>query len=322
MSEAMPQFNVIRPQTLDQAIAALQSQPNARLCAGGTDLIVNMRRGLVDAQTLVDLTGVAGLNDIQPDRDGLRIGAGVTLRALAQHPGIAKACGAVSQAANGVAAPAHREAATVGGNLCVDTRCLYYNQSHWWRKSNGFCLKYRGDTCHVAPKGNRCRAAYSGDLAPALMVHGASIDLAGPDGTRRIALADLYHEDGANYLTIQPGEILTGVVIPAGNAASSYDKIKVRGAFDFALAGIAVACKSAPDGARQFSVAITGTNSMPVNVDIPQPLGKDDDIDSYFAALGKLVQKTVSPQRTSTVAPHYRRLSAAALTIRLARGLL
>ncbi len=322
MTEAISAFDLMRPQSLDQAIAALQSVPDAKLCAGGTDLIVQMRRGLVEAGMLVDLTAIPELKKLQLDESGLHIGAGVTLRELVEHPGLTGPYQAIVQAARTVAGPSHREVATLGGNLCLDTRCLYYNQSHWWRKSNDFCLKYRGDICHVAPKGNRCRAAFSGDIAPALLVLEAEVEIAGPDGVRRMALADLYREDGADYLTLGPHEILTAVHVPAQKGTSVYGKVRVRGAVDFPLAGVAVICRKDDDGALRFNMAVTGTNSMPINVDIPDPLGKNDDPDTYFSNLEKLVQKTVSPQRTTTTAPHYRRLSVAALARRLTRELI
>ncbi len=321
MSQALPDFKLLRPASIEQALGALRADPNARLCAGGTDLMVNMRRGLVEVETLVDLSSIAELKTIGTGDGGLRIGAGVTLRELVDHAGIASSYHAISQAARAVAGPSHREAATVGGNLCQDTRCLYYNQSHWWRKSNDFCLKYRGDICHVAPRGERCRAAFCGDLAPALMVHRAEVDIAGPKGVRRIALTDLYREDGTDYLTLGRDEMVVAVIVPPSDAVSVYDKIRVRGAIDFPLAGVAVACVSTPDGARQISIAVTGTNSRPVGIDVPA-LQDSEDPEAYFAALGKLMQKGVSPQRTTTIAPHYRRLSVAALAMRLARSLI
>ena len=123
-----------------------------------------------------------------------------------------------------VAGPSHRQVATLGGNICLDTRCVYYNQSHWWRKANGFCLKYQGEVCHVAPSGNRCRAAFSGDLAPALMVHDAEVEIAGPTGRRRQALAEFYQEDGAAHLLLEPGEIVVAVHLPASGRVSDYEK--------------------------------------------------------------------------------------------------
>ncbi|MBZ0129440.1 MAG: 4-hydroxybenzoyl-CoA reductase subunit beta [Rhodobacteraceae bacterium] len=320
MSEPLPDFRLLRPETLDQALAAL-AEPGAKPMAGGTDLVVNLRRGLVDAPILVDLSGIAGFATIELSDDGLTIGAGVTLAALAADVGVAARYQAIHDAAEVIAGPGHRAAATVGGNLCLDTRCLYYNQSHWWRKSNDFCLKYRGDTCHVAPKGNRCRAAFSGDLAPALMVFDAIAEIAGPDGRRSLPLAEMYHEDGADYLTLAPGEIVVSVRLPATTANSAYDKIRVRGAVDFPLAGVAIACRDAEGGARSLRLAVTGTNSMPLTIEIAD-LPAGGDVDQFCADLEKAVQKAVSPQRTTTIQPHYRRLAASALARRLARRLL
>lgn len=320
MSEALPEFNLLRPTTAGQAVEMLQSAPAARLCAGGTDLIVNMRHGLVELETLIDISAIDEMKSITTDANGLHIGAGVTLRDLADSDAVSKSYAAIAQAASAVAGPGHRAAATIGGNLCLDTRCLYYNQSHWWRKSNDFCLKYRGDICHVAPKGNRCRAAFSGDLAPAFMVFGAEVEIIGPEGSRRIPLPDLYREDGADYLTLANGEIVTGVHLPAARGKSAYGKVRIRGAIDFPLAGVAVYCES-KGAITNFRLAVTGTNSCPVLLDSPDALTRDDDQESYFTALGKQVQSTVSPQRTSTIAAHYRRLSVSALAIKLAKEL-
>ena len=203
--------------------------------------------------------------------------------------------------------------ATIGGNLCLDTRCLYYNQSHWWRQSNDFCLKYQGDICHVAPKGNRCRAAFSGDLAPALMVHGATLEIAGPEGIRHLTLPDFYVEDGAAFLTLAPGELLVAIHLPAPIGPSAYAKVRLRKSIDFPLAGVALARSE-----TGFNIALTGTNSCPKMVDFSVLFSEDD---AYFIALEKAVQKAASPQRTSTTQPHYRRLAIAALAARTARAL-
>jgi 4-hydroxybenzoyl-CoA reductase subunit beta len=320
-NEAIRDFALVRPGTVAEAVTALAADPGARVCAGGTDLIVNLRRGLVEAGTLVDLGHIAAMRGISATDTGLTIGAGVTLRELAEHPALIGAYRAIVQAALAVAGPSHREAATLGGNLCLDTRCLYYNQSHWWRQSNGYCLKYRGEICHVAPKGNRCRAAFCGDMAPALLVLGARVEIAGPAGTRQIPLGDLYREDGMDYLTLQPGELLVAVHVPAAQAVTSYDKIRIRGAIDFPLAGVAVACVTTR-AARRVRLAITGTNSAPVTIDDLPPLAQGDDPDIWLAALEKQVQRAVSPQRTTTIAPHYRRLSVSALAARLTRDML
>ena len=321
MTEVLPDFTLLRPDSIAAAIAAFEAHPDARYLAGGSDLLVNIRHGLSPAKTLIDLGAIAALKVLDEDDAGLHIGAGVSLATLADAPQLGVRAGAIREAARSIAGPTHRNVATLGGNLCLDTRCLYYNQSDWWRQSNGFCLKYRGDICHVAPRGDRCRAAFSGDLAPALILHRAEVALAGPKGSRRLPLEEFYIEDGAAPLALEAGEIVTGVHLARSNARSTYGKIRIRGAMDFPLAGVAVACED-QNGAHLFRLAFTGTNSCPVLARGVPVLEAGQTPDAYFAALEKLVQKTVSPQRTTTTQPHYRRLSVAAVASRLARRLL
>lgn len=318
MTEALPQFNLARPSTLKEALVALLETPDAVLSAGGTDLIVRIRKGLVEPGTLIDLTAVEGLQGIELSGAGLRIGAGVTLDEIEHSELIARDYPAIAKAAAMVAGPSHRQVATVGGNICLDTRCVYFNQSHWWRNANEFCLKYKGDTCHVAPSGNRCRAAFSGDLAPAFMVHNAEVEIAGAEGERRMALCDLYTEDGAAHLTLEPGEMVVALHLPTSDRASDYEKIRVRQAVDFPLAGVAVSC----DTLKNLQVAVTGTNSRPFLISLDDGLLMSPRDEAFFAALEKQVKKAVSPQRTTLIAPHYRRLSVAALAVRLAKRLL
>lgn len=316
MSNTLPNFRLLRPDTIQAAVAMLQDHENAKLCAGGTDLIVNMRRGLATPEVLIDLGTVLEMQQITRDDQGLHIGAGVTLSELAENT----PHNAITQAALAIAGPGHRFAATVGGNLCLDTRCQYYNQSHWWRKSNDFCLKYRGDTCHVSPSGNRCRAAFSGDLAPALLVLNAEIDIAGPEGIRRIPLADLYTGEGDVYLTLAKNEVVTQIHLPPSAATSTYGKIRIRGALDFPLAGVAIAAeKSATE--TTFRIALTGTNSRPVLLDAPAPFSQNDNPETYFAALNKAVQKAASPQRSTITTPLFRKQSVGVVAARLAQEL-
>ena len=321
MSEAMPPFTLASPATVEEALAALHAAPDAALSAGGTDMIVRIRKRLAEPGVLVNISGIGEMDGLERTDTGVRIGAGVTLARIERSELIASGYPAIAKAAAGVAGPSHRQVATLGGNLCLDTRCVYFNQSHWWRKAHDFCLKYKGDTCHVAPNGKRCRAAFSGDLAPALMVHDAEVEIAGAGGRRRMPLQDMYREDGAAHLTLDPRELVVAVHLPQNGRASDYEKIRVRQSVDFPLAGVAVARDD--DGqAPRLLVAVTGTNSMPLMIKPPgmQPGTAADE--AFFLALDKLVQKAVSPQRTTQIAPHYRRLSAAALAVRLARKLL
>jgi 4-hydroxybenzoyl-CoA reductase subunit beta len=317
---ALPDFSLARPQSAEEAVAERAAAPSAHYLAGGTDLIVNLRRGLADADLLIDLAGIDELARLTADQAGLTIGAGVTLADLATDQTVLDDYPAIAQAASAVAGPGHRTAATLGGNLCLDTRCLYYNQSEWWRRSNDYCLKYRGDVCHVAPTGDKCRAAFSGDLAPALLVHDAEVEIAGPDGRQRLPLAELYRDDGAAHLTLAPEELLVAVHLPAGSQRSAYEKIRVRGAIDFPLAGVAVAVTK-DEPTPRLKIAVTGTNSRPFIIEGLDDLDAGQLSEAELVRIDKAVQKQVSPVRTTMVAGHYRRLAAAILARRLAARL-
>jgi 4-hydroxybenzoyl-CoA reductase subunit beta len=321
--QALPQFRLARPRDLAEATALLAGDPSARVLAGGTDLIANLRDGLVAASTLVDLAAIDELATLQADEQGLRIGARTTLARLAADPQLRTLYPAIVQAAACVAGPAQRSVATVGGNLCLDTRCVFYNQSEWWRRANGFCLKYRGEICHVAPQGRSCQAAYSGDLAPALLALGADVQIAGKGRMRRIALADLFVENGAAHLALAPGEILVAVHVPGTSAhlRCGYRKARVRGAIDFPLAGVAAALSWEAGVIRSLRIAITGTNARPFLLQgVEELVGKAPD-EAALAAIDKLVQHQVRPLRTTVTAAHYRRQVAAVLARRLVHEL-
>jgi 4-hydroxybenzoyl-CoA reductase subunit beta len=321
--QTLPAFRLVRPGSLSEASALLARDPGARILAGGTDLVANLRHGLGTPSTLVDLGALAELAGIGDAADGLRIGAGATLAQLAAHQRIRAAYTAVAQAAAAVAGPALRSAATVGGNLCLDTRCVFYNQSEWWRAASGYCLKHGGDTCHVAPQGKICRAAYSGDLAPALLALGAEVEIAGAGGMRRTPLAALYAEDGAAHLELAAGEILAAVHLPASEPGlrSGYRKNRARGAIDFPLAGVAAALRLRSGRIDALRVALTGTNSRPFVVDGTDALIGAAPDDAALAAIGKLIQHQVRPLRTTATSANYRRQVAVVLAQRLVREL-
>src|SRR6202050_5551991 len=160
--DALPEFAVVHPRTLDELVAARASNPESRLLGGGTDLVVNIRRGIVAPPLLIDVNGVDELRAIKADARVLEIGASVTLAELAAHPDVVRHYPVVAQAAAQIAGPTHRHMGTVGGNLCLDTRCIFYNQSEWWRSANDHCLKTTGTICHVAPKSRGvCFATFS-----------------------------------------------------------------------------------------------------------------------------------------------------------------
>lgn len=321
--DSITSFVMHAPRTAAAAVALLAANPQARLIAGGTDLIPNLRHGLGAPTALIDLSGMAELGKIERNAHGWHLGAGVTLAQLAANAELRAQLPALAQAAASVAGPGHRTVATLGGNLCLDTRCVFYNQSQWWRESNHFCLKHGGDVCHVAPQGKRCFAAWSGDLAPALIALNASIDILGPQGLRQLPLADFYVDDGAQPLTLTANEILTGIHIPAQTEGMrcGYRKARQRGAIDFPLAGVAACCVVSEGLLRQLRVALTGTNSRPFLLTGTDALCGQSVTFELLTALGKLVQKQVNTMRTTGVSAAYRRQVAAVQAQRLLREL-
>jgi 4-hydroxybenzoyl-CoA reductase subunit beta len=274
--EALAEFQLLRPKTLADVLAARSAHPTSQLLGGGTDLIVNLRRGIIAPPVLIDMNGVAELRTLKVDAQGLTLGASVNLAELARHPRVVASYPVLAQAALSVAGPTQRNMGTVGGNLCLDTRCIFYNQSQWWRSANNHCLKTTGEVCHVAPKSRGvCFATFSGDLAPALMTLGAEVDVVGPAGRRTLPLRQLYigyarHDhagegDGKRYLALCPGELVAQVRAPIEPALrSGYDKIRVRRSIEYPVAGVAAALRREGDALADLRIAITGTNPRPV----------------------------------------------------------
>ncbi len=300
-------FRTHRPATLADAVNALAAEATLPLGAG-TDLLPNLRRGLGHPAALVDLTGIDGLATISTLADGsLRLGAGATLEAIAEHDAIRTSWPALAQAAESVAGPTHRAAATLGGNLCQDTRCTFYNQSEWWRSGNGYCLKYKGDKCHVIVKSDRCYATYHGDVAPALMVLDARAEIVGPAGKRTVPVAQLFRESGAEHLTLEKGELLAAIEVPPTGAwSAAYSKVRIRDAVDFPLAGVAAALQRDGDRIAGLRVAITGSNSAPLMVPVDALVGGNWD-DAAAETLAQLVRKTSNVLRTTITGVKYRR---------------
>lgn len=321
--ERMPEFALKHPTTLAEAAALLASEPLARLLAGGTDLVPNLRRGLERPSVLVSLAKVRDFADIALTDAGLALGAGVTLSRLATHEQLGRKYPAIAEAARAIAGPGHRSIATLGGNLCLDTRCVFYNQSEWWRAANDHCLKRGSEVCHVAPKGHRCHAAFSGDLAPVLLTLDAEIELVGSQRMRRLPLYELYRDDGAAHLTMERDEVLACVLIPAasGSLVCGYRKARIRGAMDFPLAGVACALKLSGGVLSELRLALTGTNPQPLLLDGTHELTGRPVDDELLAKLGKLVKKQVSPMRTTVTQSNYRRQVASVLAQRLVREL-
>jgi 4-hydroxybenzoyl-CoA reductase subunit beta len=241
----LPLFAFRAPSTLEEAARILHGEgPSAMPLAGGTDLLPNMKRRQQVPRTLLSLRNIKTLQAIEFGDSGARLGACLTLSDIAADPRFRNGATALIQAAASVATPHIRNMATLGGNLCLDTRCNYYDQNYEWRKAINFCMKKDGVTCWVAPSSPKCMAVSSTDTAPALMALGARVRLVSESGERAIALADLYNNDGMIYLHRKPDEILSEVVLDSLHAwRSTYWKLRRRGSFDFPVLSVAAAIR-------------------------------------------------------------------------------
>jgi len=309
---SLPQFKLLRPRRLDEALEFLAKYgPNLRVLAGGTDLIPSMRQKLFEPEYILNLRGIMDLRGIKPHTDGsVEIGALTTIRAIERSDFLHKNYAVLTEAASTVASPVLRNMGTIGGNICLDTRCLWYNQSLTWRKGCGFCIKKDGNLCHVAPGGAKCWAAFSGDTPPALLCLNAEIEIASPSGTRRLPLADFYTGDGDSYRKLQSNEILTRVFLPKSSAGYNgvYRKLRVRGSIDYPLAGVAVVMKRSNGHISDVRVGITAVNPAPLMVKGANQLLAGKAIDEELAsAVGDLAAATAKPLTTSALTPEYRR---------------
>jgi len=265
----MPGFRFLRPGRLEDALDALDGG-STLLVAGGTDVVPNMKRGLLRPERLVSLRRLPELAVTRVEADGsLTLGAGAVLADLGTDVRIDHGWPGIAAAARAVASPQIRNVATLGGNLCLDTRCAYYDQSAFWRSALGHCLKTSGDVCHVVPHGRRCVAALSADMPPALIAAGASIRLASRRGERALPLQAFYTQDGARNTVRTEDEIVVGVSVPAPEPGtrSAYVKVRPRGAIDFPALSVAVHLVLADGGVRSLRLVVGALASAPRVVD-------------------------------------------------------
>ncbi|PYM63686.1 MAG: 4-hydroxybenzoyl-CoA reductase [Candidatus Rokuibacteriota bacterium] len=262
----LPPFTYLAPRTVDDAAKALASHGGAAmLVAGGTDLYPNMKRRQFEPSVLVGLLAIRELRGVRGGaREGVTLGSCTTLSAVAVHPEIAAHYPALATAAGLVSSPQLRNMGTIGGNVCVDTRCNYYNQSYEWRKAVGFCMKRDGAICLVAPRSPRCWAVSSSDTAPVLWSLGARVRLRSAAGERTIPVETLFRDDGIEYLAKRPDEILTDILLPPADGwRSAYLKLRRRGSFDFPVLGVAVAVQMEGDVVRDARIVVGAVASQP-----------------------------------------------------------
>ena len=332
MMDALPEFELLRPTTVDEVLKARAAHPDSRLLGGGTDLVIKIRRGIVAPSVLIYMNHLGELRTIKADERTIELGASVKLAEVAEHPQIIKRYPVVAEAAGFIAGPTHRNMGTVGGNICLDTRCIYYNQSEWWRSANNHCLKTTGTICHVAPKSRGvCFATFSGDLAPAFLTLGAEVDLAGPAGKRTVPLNSIYIGyarqdqpvtetlgDGKYYLSLRKGEFVTAVRAKnVPDLRSGYDKIRIRRSIEYPVAGVAVALRREKENLVDLRVAFTGTNPRPVLLEGTPALCGGPLDERVFKGLDDLVRDQVMAMKTTFTPGHYRRRVAGVLARRL-----
>jgi 4-hydroxybenzoyl-CoA reductase subunit beta len=309
---SLPQFKLLTVETTNQAMELLAKHAGKiRVLAGGTDLIPSMQQKLFEPEYVLDVRRIVEMKGIheRPGR-GVEIGALTTLTTIEQSQLLRRRYPVLTEAAATVASPILRNMGTIGGNICLDTRCLWYNQSLTWRRACGFCIKKDGDLCHVAPGGSKCWAAFSGDTPPALLCLSAELEVLGPTGVRRIPLCDFYTGLGDDYRKLPPNELLTRVFLPEATAdyRGVYRKLRIRGSIDYPLAGIAVALKHSNGHCADARVALTAVNPAPVLVKGATEALVGKVIDASLAErIGNLAAKTAKPLTTSALTPEYRR---------------
>jgi 4-hydroxybenzoyl-CoA reductase subunit beta len=267
----LPPFRYLAPTSLREAAAMLSDIGNdAMVVAGGTDLYPNMKRRQQSPRVLVGLRGISELRGIR-NGSGVRIGAGATLAELARSPLVRGHYPALATAAGLVSTPHLRSMGTIGGNLCLDTRCTYYNQSYHWRESISFCMKRPeenlGAICWVAPGSSRCWAVSSSDCAPVAVAFGASVRLVRADGERLVSAAELFRDDGIDYLARRHDEILAELILPPPDGwRATYLKLRRRGSFDFPVLGVAAAVREEDGVVTEARLVLGAVGSAPMDV--------------------------------------------------------
>ncbi|HUQ25403.1 MAG TPA: FAD binding domain-containing protein [Burkholderiales bacterium] len=296
----LPWFEHRAPRSLAEAAKILAGEgPRAMLIAGGTDLLPNMKRRHQAPQVLVSLRHIDELKKLNGT-----FGAGLTLSEIA---GSEKTPTALRQAAVQVATPHLRNMGTLGGNLCLDTRCNYYNQTYEWRKAIDFCLKVDGKTCWVATASKRCVAVSSTDTAPALIALNAAVTLVSSSNSREVKVEDLFRNDGIEYLSRRPDEILTEVSVPTG-WKSTYWKLRRRGSFDFPILGVAAALKLEREIITEARIALGAVASRPFLVEKAGEFLKGKRLtDEVIEQAGEIVANRAKPMDNTDMDLYWRK---------------
>src|SRR5947209_5351203 len=294
----LPSFTYLQPSTLAEAVRMkADAGPEGSYVAGGTDLYPNMKRRQQEPRVVVSLMGIRELTGCEMRDAGCLVGPCITLTDLCTHPTIRQHYDTVAHAAELVSTPLLRNMGTLGGNLCLDTRCNYYDQTYEWRKAIDFCMKKDGHICWVAPSSPRCWAVSSSDVAPVAVAIGAEFLLVGPQGERVIPAGRFYHNDGINYLTKQPDEILAEVRLPAPDGWDAvYHKLRRRGSFDFPVLGVAAWVRREGGRVTDARIVLGGVASWPQEIPEAAAALRDGELgDDAIAAAAAAAYRPAKP---------------------------
>ena len=314
----LPPFHLHRPATLNEAVAiAADFGPAAQYIAGGTDLLQHLKNRIYTPAHVISLQHIEGLRDISPTR----IGALATLADIETNAGIGERLPALVETIQSIASPIIRTTATLGGNLLVDTRCYFVNQSYEWRLSKGACLKSEGQDCLVVPNPDTCYATFSADTPALLICWDAGLHLVGPGGARDVLVNDFYRYDGIVRHLKQPAEVIAWVDIPEGAQwlTSGYAKLRVREAFDYPEIGIAAALRLDQRGLlADFRLVVNAVEAIPRPMTtlteqfVGHPLN-----DETIHAIATGAMEAVQPYRNTALTPGYRKQMVGVFSRRL-----
>ena len=313
-------FELHSPATLqDAALLLSQADGDAKILAGGTDLIVGMKQGTATPKTLVWLGKIPELRRISFSRErGISIGAMCTLADIEQNEDVRQYYPSIVQAIRSIASPQIRNRATIGGNLCLGTRCFYYDQSEFWRNSLGYCLKYGDGICHAAPELSRCTAVFCSDLAPLLIALEATIALHSTASHKELSLSRFYQNDGINHLQTSPSELMTTITVPYDPATSSaHGKMRSRGSVDFAIANVGVALSGKGHRCEHLRIVVGAIASAPIDASgIAKELIGQQFTDKNIEEMAVKVSSLVRPMPHMDGAVSYRKNMAGVLVKR------
>jgi 4-hydroxybenzoyl-CoA reductase subunit beta len=307
----LPEYEWVSPSTVEELLRHLEKHGEESLMvAGGTDAVPNLKHRLHEPRYVVHLGGIAELLHVKDEADGLSLGARVRLSEIASSATLRRDFPSLAKAAGLVAGPQLRSMGTLGGNLCLDTRCTYYNQTFFWREALGFCLKKSGTVCHVVPTGKRCVAAHSSDVAPVLITLEAEVEIAGPGGRRTMKVDEFFVADGIHNNVLQKNEVVTRIFVPARSRglAAGYQKLRPRQAIDFPMLSVAFAARL--DAARKVESArlcVSAIAAKPRVINVDEPMrGRAHDI-ALAEDIGKLAHRVCHPLINVPYDQEYRR---------------